>query len=47
MLPAALTAIVDGRTTAVSPNAFEFISTTAQIEAVRVFMRKLPGLLSP
>jgi len=47
ILPAALTAVVEGRTTPVSPTAFEFISTTAQIGAVRLFMRKLPGLLAP
>ena len=46
VLPAALTAVLDGRTTAVSPTAFEFISTTAQIGDIRVFMRMLPGLLS-
>ena len=47
VLPAALTAVLEGRTTSVSPTAFEFISTTAQIGDVRLFMRKLPGLLSP
>ena len=46
VLPAALTAVVDGRTTAVSQTAFEFISTAAQIEDVRTFMRKLPEVLS-
>jgi hypothetical protein len=46
MLPAALTAILEGRTTSVSPTAFEFISTTAQIGDIRVFMRALPGVLS-
>jgi hypothetical protein len=46
ILPAALTAILEGRTTSVSPVAFEFISTKAQIGDVRVFMRMLPGLLS-
>jgi hypothetical protein len=47
VLPAALTAIVEGRTNAVSPTAFEFISTAAQIGDVRAFMRKLPDVLSP
>jgi hypothetical protein len=46
ILPAALTAILERRTTTVSPTAFEFISTTAQIGDVRVFMRTLSGLLS-
>jgi hypothetical protein len=46
ILPAALTAILERRTTSVSPSAFEFISTTAQIADIRVFMRALPDLLS-
>jgi hypothetical protein len=46
VLPAALTAILEGRTTAVSPTAFEFISTTARIGDIRVFMRMLPGVLA-
>lgn len=46
VLPAALTAVVDGRTTTVSPTEFDFISTAAQIGDVRTFMRKLPDLLS-
>ena len=46
VLPAALTAIVEGRTTAVSQTAFDFISATVQIDAVRTFMRKLPGVLA-
>ena len=45
-LPAALTAILERRTTSVSPTAFEFISTTAQIGDIRLFMRTLPGVLS-
>jgi hypothetical protein len=45
-VPAALSAIIDGRTSAVSPLAFDFISTAAQFEEVRTFMRKLPALLS-
>ena len=45
-LPAALGAILERRTSAVSPTAFEFISTTAQIGDVRVFMRALPSRLS-
>jgi hypothetical protein len=31
ILPAALTAVLEGGTTAVSPTAFDFISTAAQI----------------
>jgi hypothetical protein len=46
ILPAALTAVLEGRTTPVSPTAFEFISTTAQIGDIRVFMRTLPEVLS-
>ncbi|HEX7797733.1 MAG TPA: DUF6178 family protein [Vicinamibacterales bacterium] len=46
ILPAALTAILERRKTSVSPTAFEFISTTAQIGDVHLFMRKLPGVLS-
>lgn len=46
ILPAALTAVLEGRTTTVSQTAFEFISTAAQIGDVRIFMRKLPDLLS-
>jgi hypothetical protein len=46
ILPAALTAILERRTTSVSQTAFEFISTTAQIGDIRLFMRTLPGILS-
>jgi hypothetical protein len=46
IVPAALTAILERRTTPVSPTTFEFISTTAQIVAIRRFMRMLPGVLS-
>ena len=46
VLPAALTAVVEGRTTTVSPTAFDFISTAAQVGDVRLFMRKLPDVLS-
>ena len=46
ILPAALTAVLERRTTSVSPTAFQFISTKAQIGDIRVFMRALPGLLS-
>ena len=46
VLPAALTAVVEGSTTPISPTAFEFISTAGQVGDVRIFMRKLPDLLS-
>jgi hypothetical protein len=46
ILPAALTAVLERRTTPVSPTAFDFISTTAQIGDIRLFMRTLPGVLS-
>ena len=46
ILPEALTAVLERRTTSVSPTAFEFISTNAQIGDIRLFMRTLPGVLS-
>jgi hypothetical protein len=46
VLPSALTAVLERRTTAVSSTAFNFISTAAQIGDVRVFMRALRGVLS-
>ncbi len=46
VVAAALTAVLEGRTTRVSPTDFDFIATAAQIDDVRTFMRKLPGLLS-
>lgn len=46
ILPEALSAVLERRTTSVCPTAFEFISTTAQIGDIRVFMRTLPGVLS-
>lgn len=45
-LPAALTAILERSTAPVSPTAFEFISTTEQIENVYSYLRKLPDLLA-
>lgn len=47
VLPAALRAVLDGSVTTVSPTAFEFISTEAQIRDVRAFMEKLPSILGP
>jgi hypothetical protein len=46
ILPAALTAVLERHTTLVSPTAFEFISTNAEIRDIRLFMRTLPGVLS-
>jgi hypothetical protein len=46
VMPAALTAVLEGRTSAVSPTEFDFIATAAQIGDVRLFVRKLPDLLS-
>ena len=46
VLPAALTAILEGRTTTVSATAFDFIATAAQIGAIRHFMGRLPDILS-
>ena len=46
VLPAALTAVLERRTASVSPTAFEFISTAAQIGEARLFARTLPELLS-
>ena len=45
VIPAAVTATLEGSTKAVSATAFEFISTTAQIRDVRAFMRKLLDVL--
>ncbi len=45
VLPAALTAVLEGRTGTVSATAFEFISTTSQIAEVRTFMARLPSAL--
>jgi hypothetical protein len=46
VVPAALSAVVQGRTTGVSPTEFDFISTSAQIDDIQTFMRKLPSVLS-
>ena len=45
VLPAALTATLEGHTRAVSATAFEFIATTDQIRDVQAFARKLPDVL--
>ncbi|HEX6972858.1 MAG TPA: DUF6178 family protein [Vicinamibacterales bacterium] len=46
IMPAALTAILERRTSPIDPAAFEFISTAAQIGDIRLFMRALPSVLS-
>lgn len=46
VVPAALTAIRERHTTAVSPTAFAFIDTAAQIRDIQTFMRELPAVLS-
>jgi hypothetical protein len=45
VIPAAMTAILERRTAAVSAMAFDLISTTSQIDAVRAFVRELPRRL--
>jgi hypothetical protein len=46
VMPAALRATLEGHTGAVSATAFEFISTTDQIDEVRAFMGRLLDALS-
>jgi hypothetical protein len=46
ILPAALTAIVEGSASTVSQTEFAFISTAGQIESIRAFLEKLPRVLS-
>lgn len=46
VLPAAVTAVLDGRTTAVCAADRAFIATAAQVEDVRAFVRTLPELLA-
>ena len=46
IVPAALTAVCEGRRTTVSPTEFQFISTAAQLDAVRMFIHKLPEVWS-
>lgn len=45
VMPAALTAILDGRTDAVSATEFAFISTRHQLDVIRRFMARLPDIL--
>jgi hypothetical protein len=46
VIPAALTATLEGRTGAVSATEFEFISTTSQLGRVREFMARFLDILS-
>ena len=46
IVPEAMTAVLERRTTPVRATAFEFISTTAQIGDIRIFMKALPSVLS-
>jgi hypothetical protein len=45
VMPEALTAILERRTGAVSAARFDYISTSAQLDAVRAFMARLPRIL--
>jgi uncharacterized protein DUF6178 len=45
VLPAAVPAILEGRASAVSATAFEFISTRVHIETIQRFMARLPDTL--
>jgi hypothetical protein len=45
VLPAAVAAVLEGRTGAVSATAFEFIFTACQIATVREFVARLPKIL--
>lgn len=45
VVPAAMTAILERRSGPVSPTAFDFISTTRQIDAVHAFAAELPTRL--
>jgi hypothetical protein len=46
VIPDAVTAIVVRRTGPIDPDAFSFIATTADMDAVRAFMARLPELLA-
>jgi hypothetical protein len=45
VIPAALTATLEGRTGAISATAFEFISTRSQLGSVREFMARFLDIL--
>jgi len=46
VIPAALTATLEGRTSAVSATDFEFISTSSQLGRVREFMARFLDVIS-
>ena len=46
VIPAALMATLEGRTGAISPTEFEFISTRSQLGSVRVFMERFLDIVS-
>ncbi len=46
VLPAALVALVERRTGAISATAYDFIASRAQIDTVRRFLERLPDLLA-
>jgi hypothetical protein len=45
VIPAALTATLEGRTGAISATEFEFISTRSQLRRIREFMARFPDIL--
>jgi hypothetical protein len=45
VIPAALTATLEGRTGAISPTDFEFISTRSQLVEIREFMARFLDIL--
>ena len=46
IIPDAVTAIVERRTSRVDPSAFAFVATNADIDVVRAFMARVPQLLA-
>jgi hypothetical protein len=46
VIPAVLTATLEGWTGAISPTAFEFISTRGQLGTIREFMARFPDILN-
>jgi hypothetical protein len=46
VLPAVVSAIVERRTRRVDPQAFAFIANAAQVDTIRAFVARLPGLLA-
>ncbi|MGE3507924.1 MAG: DUF6178 family protein [Vicinamibacterales bacterium] len=45
VVPAAVSAVVDRQRGAISPTAFQFISTRRQLDTIRAFLARLPDLL--